>query len=332
MIDIRSFQQKTNQETALKLSAIGLQLDTSNNSHQTPYQLWELSASNDLHHWSVISNTSLVQLHKDGHSLIQDKIPVNIGYEDYAYLKLRCTDFCSDVQLSAISIFEESTTRPSPADIHWTLKGEASSSKAIKLEVDDTWQSKAIWEFAREDFAPIEKFSIYLGAQNYGGNIRLLGRAQSQSSWQLLYEGIWFNTQVGDKWYSSAPPILNAQDIREFRLELAHPLQTNTAPDLVLYTTPRAIQFIGNQNPPYQLWVSAQADMLAQARILNSLLNNQSPVWAKHQWEFLNSPKPNNQMQPSWKSLVFWGLLMIAVTLLALMAIKLFKQMNTPRD
>lgn len=331
LVDLTSFQKKSARESGLKLNALRLSSNGKGDANQTPYQTWELSVSNDLHHWRFISNTSLVQLYKEGHSLVQDKIPLGFDYQDYAYLKLRCIEFCS-AQLSQINILEESTEQFFPADTQWKLKAEASSQKSIKLEMDDDWQASIAWDFARSDAAPIENFSIDLGAQAYGDKIRLLGRSRSQDAWELLYQGIWFNTKVGSQWYASSPQALYGQDCSEFRLELAGQVQANTHPELVFHTQSRFIQFVGNETPPYKLVVVDSGNLQAQARILDSLLNNQSPDWVNHQWTFLNPPKPEAVIQISWRSLVFWGLLTLAVALLALMAIKLFKQMNTKVD
>jgi Protein of unknown function (DUF3999) len=331
LIDLTGFQKKSTQDSGLKLDALRMQFN-SDHADSSPYQTWELSASNDLHNWSLLTSTSLVQLHKEGHSLIQDKIPLNITYQDYAYLKLRCVESCATTELSNLVIVEQSTTQFFPADTQWKLKGKVSSAKAVKLNANDRWQSSAAWDFVRDDVAGIETFSINLGLQTYGEKIRLLGRVRSNDAWQLLYEGIWFNTKVGSQWYTSAPQALYEHQNKEFRLEFASALPNDVAPELVFYTPSRVIQFVGNQIPPYQLLVANSGNSVAQARILDSLLKNQSPQWINHQWEFLNPPKPETSVQLSWRSLVFWGLVIIAVLLLALMAIKLFKQMNMKAD
>jgi Protein of unknown function (DUF3999) len=334
LVDLTAFQKKSAQSSALKLNALRLNSSANpiDNKGVTSYQIWELSVSNDLHNWNLISTTSLVNLQKEGHSLVQDKIPLNIDYQDYAYLKLRCIESCSNVQLSQIYIIEESTEQFFPADTQWQLKGKPSSEKAIKLEMNDSWQTSAAWNFVRNDVAPIEKFSINLGTQSYGDKIRLLGRTRKQDAWELLYQGIWFNTKVGSQWYVSSPQALYGHNYREFRLELVGQLQPDTNPELVFYTQSRFIQFIANETPPYKLLVVESANSEGQARILDSLLNNQSPDWINHQWTFLNPPKPENVRSISWRSLMFWGLLILAVALLALMAIKLFKQMNTKAE
>jgi len=337
LIDLTGFQKKSTTASGLKLNALRLNLNnTADVSGKPFYQTWELSVSNDLHHWNLITSTSLVQLHKEGHSLIQDKIPLGFDYQDYAYLKLRCIEFCADVQLSSINILEESTEQFFPADTHWKLEGKTASQKSIKLDINDAWQSSAAWNFVRNDVAPIEHFSIDLGTQSYGDKIRLLGRSRSQDAWELVYQGIWFNTKVGSQWYASAPQPLygpsHGRPYSEFRLELAGQLQANYDPALVFHTQSRFIRFITNEMPPYRLVVTSESNAPAQARILDGLIRNQSPQWVNHQWTFLNPPKPEFVAQVSWRSLVFWGLLILAVLLLAVMAVKLFKQMNTEAD
>lgn len=330
LIDLKTFQKNSSNSSGLKLTALKLGLPQEDNSYQT----WSVSGSNDLRQWTSLSTSSLVQLRKEGHSLIQDKIRLHLDYHDFGYLKLRCEANCSSAQLSSISIIEDSRLQFFPADMQWTLTGETSSKKVVKLDENDRWQSSVAYEFIRDDVAPIENFAIDLGEQLYGDRIRLLARNRSQDAWQLMYQGIWFNTKLGQEWYSSkAQPLYG--NYRQFRLELLNPIQTQ--PQLVFYAKSKWVQFIGNDSPPYRLMVSNLQEAESQTRILDSLLhsqflNGQSPGWVNHQWVFLNPPKPESVASLSWRSLVFWGLLTLAVALLALLSIKLFRQMNVKAE
>lgn len=330
LIDLKTFHRNSSNSSGLTLKALKLGLPQEDNSYQT----WSVSGSNDLRQWTSLSTSSLVQLRKEGHALIQDKIRLNLEYQDFGYLKLRCEANCSSTNLSSITIIEDSKLHFFPADMRWTLAGEASSKKVVKLDENDRWQPSTAYEFIRDDVAPIENFAIDLGEQLYGDRIRLLARNRSQDAWQLLYQGIWFNTKLGQEWHSSkAQPLYG--NYRQFRLELLNPIQTQ--PQLVFYTKPKWVQFIGNDSSPYSLVVSTLQEAESQTRILDSLLNSrflngQSPGWVNHQWVFLNPPKPESISSLSWRSLVFWGVLTLAVVLLALLSIKLFRQMNVKAE
>jgi Protein of unknown function (DUF3999) len=304
-----------------------------NYKESNQYQYWELSASQDLHHWQKLTDASLVWLEKEGQSLIQNQIPLNLDSNDYQYLQLRCIEFCQGIRISTIKFVEESTEHFYPADTQWTIKGKKSSSqKPIKLQHKDNWESKTAWDFHRKDNAVIDKVTLNLGEQVYGDKIRILGKAKLNAPWKLVYEGIWFNTKVGSRWFSSNNLFSLGQDLTELRLEFAAELKPELTPELIFHTPSKYIQFIGNQTPPYRLFVAADTNTDAQTRILNSLINNQSVTWVNHQWTFLNPEYQEATAAVSWKSILFWGLLLIAIGLLGWMTIKLFRQMNTHQD
>ncbi len=301
-----------------------------NYKESNPYQHWEVSASQDLHHWQKLTDTNLAWLEKEGQSLIQNQISLNVDSKDYQYLQLRCVEFCQGLRVTAIKFVEESKEYFYPQDTEWAVAGQKSSSqKAIKLQHQDDWQSGSAWDFYRKDNGAIKNVTINLGDQIYGDKIRVLGRKKHHDSWKLVYEGIWFNTKVGDRWLSSNKLFSLHQDFKELRLEFATELRSDLTPELVFHLDSKYIQFIGNQTPPYRLVVESNSNADAQVRIFNSLINNQSVNWVNHQWAFLNPVYEEEKAVISWKSILFWSFLLVAAGLLGWMAAKLVRQMNT---
>lgn len=297
------------------------------------YQEWEVSASQDLHAWNRLTGSNLVWLEKEGQSLIQNKISLNLRSNHYKYLQLRCTEFCDKIRISAIKLITKSTEYFIPADTKWILPGQKSSSqKAINLHHQDNWNSKSAWDFQRKDNTDIKNAKLNMGDQSYGDKIRIMGRARQQDPWELIYEGLWFNTKVGSRWVSSDNSFSLRRGVNFLRLEFASELRSEFSPELVFSVPSRYIQFIANQTPPYVLSVSGDANADAQERIFNSLVNNQSIAWVNHQWRFLSPEYKETAAPLAWKSILFWCFLVIAVGLLAWMAVKLFKQMNTQQN
>jgi len=328
LIDLAGYQKRLGSTKNLKLTSLILDWD-----QQNSYQTWELSASNDLSNWRMLSETNLVKLEKEGQSLIKNQIPLNIDLHNYTYLKLRCVEKCQNLRISQMKIREELKDIFHPAKTQWTLNGERSNSqKPIKLNPTDNWKSHIAWDFKRDDHALIETLSINLGSQIYSDKVRLLGRYRKQDPWQLIYQGVWFNAKVGEEWYSSNPINLYQNNYPEFRLELAGNLLEAIQPALVLTTQTRAVQFIGNQTPPYHLVVQDQVSSVTQEQILEGLLKGHSVQWNYHKWTFLNPPTPEIGMVISWRSLVFWAFLLLALVVLAYLAINLFRQMNVKKD
>jgi hypothetical protein len=297
------------------------------------FQEWEVSASQDLHYWNKLTSTNLVWLEKEGQSLIQNKIQLNLNPDQYQYLQLRCLEFCDKLRIENIKLVTRSTAYFIPADTQWSLQGQKSSSqKAINLHHNDDWESRSAWDFQRKENTDIKNFKLNMGDQSYGDKIRIMGKARQQDPWELLYEGLWFNTKVGNRWVSSNNSFSLRRGFPYLRLEFASELRSEFSPEFIFSVPSRYIQFIANQTPPYVLAVQDNANSEAQARIFNSVVNNQSISWANHQWHFLNPEYKENPATFAWKSLLFWCFLVIAVGLLAWMAVKLFKQMNAQQN
>jgi hypothetical protein len=322
LLHLQAIDHLGKNEKNLKLKALILDWDKS----QDQYQTWALSGSNDLRQWNFIRNGSLVRLEKDGYQLLQNKIELDLSPDSYAYLKLTCMEFCTDLRLTQIKLQEESHQNFVPPATTWDVEGEAVSANAIKLFERDNWRAAAVWEFTREEHANINSLAIEFGEQTYGDQLRLLGKKRRQDPWALVHQGIWFNLRLGADWQSTAALDLHGQ-WRYFRLELA--AVTQLAPKLVLHSEPRLIQFVGNQMPPYKLVVQPGSPG-SQVNVLNAMLRNYSPDWSNHEWQFLNPPKPEASRRIYWQSVLLWGCMLLAVLLLAIMALSLFRQMGRP--
>lgn len=323
LLDLQSIQKRAADEKDLALNALILDWD----KPQDQYQTWALSGSNDLRNWQFIRNGSLVRLEKEGYQLLQNRIDLEFGPDKFAYLKLACVEFCSNLRITQVTLEEKSKQTFTPETMKWSLTGTPVSGKAIKLSETDDWRADAIWEFAREDRAPADRLKIDFAQQIFGNKLRLLAKNREQDAWSLVYQGIWFNSRVGTEWRSSSSISLNHQ-WKYFRVELGSEVPSDFVPKLVFEAEPRLVQFVGNNNSPYRLVIQSANVAQSQLAILDSLLKDYSPTWHFLEWQFLNPPFPDRAMVVSWRSLVLWGCIILAVILLAGMAIKLSRQMN----
>lgn len=294
--------------------------------NQKQYQSWSIYGSNDLRNWDLLRDVSLIRLEKDGFQLVQQQIQLQLEPDRYAYLKLACKEFCNGLTLTQVTLQQEFKSVFIPAPMQWSVKGTSVSSKAVRLHDQDNWQAASAWEFHREDVAQADKVKIDFGENSFGDRIRLLAKNRKQDPWVLVYQGIWFNARVGNTWRSSdAVPINSRQTF--WRLESATALVN--PPELLFSMPPKWVEFVANQSPPYQLVIDPGTDSAAQTSILESLLRDHSPSWINHEWRFLNPPKPYASLEISWKTLLFWSVMILAVLLLAVLSLKLFRQMNT---
>lgn len=321
LVDLLSAQKDFKESNRIFKS---LSLQWSEN--QERYQTWAVYGSNDFRNWDLLRNASLIRLEKDGFQLVQQQIPLDLDPDRYAYLKLTCVEFCSHLTITKVGLQQQFKSVFVPEPLQWSVSGAKVSSKAIRLHDQDNWRAASVWEFRRDDVAQADSVQIQFGENAYGDPIRLLAKNREQDPWALVYQGIWFNAQVGKEWRSSDTIQINSQQTF-WRLELAKPI--GDSPQLLFSMPPKWIEFVANQSPPYQLVVEQGTDSAAQTSILTSLLKDHTPGWTNHEWRFLNPPKPNTSLDISWKTLLFWSVMILAVLLLAVLSVKLFRQMNT---
>ncbi|HEY0892903.1 MAG TPA: DUF3999 family protein, partial [Cellvibrio sp.] len=299
----------------------------------------QVSGTNDLTTWSNIAQTTLVQLQKEGQLLTRNKIAVNLSEKQYAYLRLKFTRGNENLQLTKIQIENTDKVANAPVVDSWEVKGALAEDQdsAIRAGNHTAAMPVAAWEFARDDIAPVANISLNLGTIMYGDNIKVFSRNTEKQPWQLLHQGIWFNTQVGSDWQQSdAINIYSNSDIY-WRVELNELVRTTLNPTLVFHRQPQTLQFIANNAAPYKIAIDDQAAPNSQktsAQIFSQLVSGKELQWGQVAFTELN---PNidsfarHGMQVSWKTLLFWGILILAVAVLVGVAVRLMGQMRASK-
>lgn len=296
----------------------------------------QVSGTNDLTNWSNIAQNTLVQLQKEGQLLTRNKIAVNLSEMQYAYLRLKFTRGNENLQLSKIQIENTDKVANAPVVDHWEVKGALAEDQDSALRAGNHTAAMpvAAWEFARDDIAPVANISLNLGTIMYGDNIKVFSRNTEKQPWQLLHQGIWFNTQVGSDWQQSdAINIYSNSDIY-WRIELNELVRTTLNPTLVFHRQPQTLQFIANNAVPYKIAIDDQAapnNQQTSTQIFSQLVSGKELQWGQVAFTELN---PNidsfarNGMQVSWKTLLFWGILLLAVAILVGVAVRLMGQVK----
>lgn len=305
-------------------------------SEANQYLEVEVSGSKDLQHWQLLSTNTLVKLEKEDQVLLRNSIPLNIQPEQYAYIKLNFLRGAEDLQLMQISTETNETLLDSKPEDQWEIPGElaADQDSALNAASYSTAIPVAAWEFERKDNAPVNHISVNLGADHYGDNIKLYSRYTAKQPWQLIYQGVWFNVQVGSDWQHSDPIPLYGNTNSFWRVELNELVRTTHKPALVLEREPQILQFIANNAAPYSIAIDDQAatnNLHTSTQIFSQLTNGKHITWQSANLVKLE-PTPNSsahQKEPvSWRTIIFWGLLLAAVGVLVGFAIRLLKQMK----
>jgi hypothetical protein len=295
----------------------------------------QVSGTNDLTNWTSLVQGALAQLQKDGERLTSNKLTLNIAEKQYAYLRLKFTRGGEKLQLTDLKI-ENIDKIPNvlPADI-WSLKGELADEQDSALRSADLKKNPvAAWEFTREDIAPLNAVSLDLGTSSYGDSIKIFSRSSEKKSWQLVHQGIWFNAQVGNDWQHSNP--INLRDASEvyWRIEFSEQVRETLKPTLIFHRQPQQLQFIANNAAPYNIVIDNQASADNQQnnlQIFSQLLSGNPAKWVQVEFEELN-PSLNSFARHatifSWKTIIFWMVLLGAVGGLVFVAVGLVRQMK----
>ncbi len=305
-------------------------------SETNQYLEVQVSGTNDLSSWSNIAQTTLVQLQKEGQLLTRNKIAVNLSEKQYAYLRLKFTRGNENLQLTKIQIENTDKIANAPIVDRWEVKGVLAKDQnsAIRSGNHTAAMPVAAWEFTRDDIAPVTNISLNLGTFMYGDNIKVFSRNTEKQPWQLRHQGIWFNAQVGSDWQQSdAINIYSNSDVY-WRVELNELVRTTLSPTLVFHRQPQILQFIANNAAPYKIAIDDQAAQNSQhtsTQIFSQLVSGKELKWGQVVFTEL---KPNidsfarSGMQVSWKTILFWGILLLAVAVLVGVAVRLLKQLT----
>jgi hypothetical protein len=296
-----------------------------------------VSGTQDLQRWTSLSQNTLVQLEKDGQKLLRNKIVLDLAAQQYPYLRLAFVRGGARLKINGIRMENRAdVTHPTPVEI-WRVNGELAEEQNTVVRASNIKEAVAAWEFTRDDSAPISSFSLHLGEDTYGDSVKVFTRATSKTVWEIVYQGIWFNTKIGDAWQHSEALTTANNSHRFWRVELVESARTRVQPSLEFQRAPDALRFIANQRGPYQIALDQQSSTNHQhaiAQIFLQLSENKRHDWQQVELIPLRPDAALFAQKTSinWATWIFWGILVSAVALLVGFAMRLFKHMNSTRD
>jgi hypothetical protein len=305
-----------------------------NEAHQ--YLEVEVSGTNDMSNWAPITTTTLVQLQKNGEFLTRNKIPLNLGEMQYAYLRLKFIRGAENLILTQVQVENSQALTKALQRDTWELDGSLvkSTESALRAQRHTPQQPVAAWEFERDDIAPVSKASITLGDIQYGDIIHIFSRANSKKPWNLVHQGVWFNVQVGNEWQQSNAIALHNNTHTQWRVELHETLGAKTTPKLVFERDAQTLEFIANNAAPYRIAIDNQTTtdhLTLSSQIFSQLTTGKDIQWQQTALEPLNpslSSFSRHQFHVSWKTVLFWLVLIGAVSALIWVAVRLVGQMK----
>ena len=140
---------------------------------------------------------------------------------------------------------------------------------------------------------------------------------------------------MGDQWQTNDPIHLDKNSDKYWRVELNETAKNKINPVLVFGWQPIQLQIITNNKPPYTLAIGGQQNSYSRDQVFNELLGKANPTWISGSLVSLNV-KPEvitaAKKTTDWKQLLFWAALLLAVVVLLIFSLKLFKQMKLPSE
>jgi len=295
----------------------------------------ELEATNNLQDWFSLGHATLVQISQQDQQLKHNQIAVDISKKEYDFLRLKILRGAD--QLNIIRM--ESQQKISPlADIPDTSESWSIGGQPAKIQTSVYFahsraktQTVSAWEFTRDEVTPVETLSVDMGSTIYGDGIKVFSRTAENKDWQLLYQGIWFNAQVGEKWQTSEPLKIYQNHDKFWRLEFTESAKNYSPPKIIFSWQPTHLQIITNNKPPFSIAIGREANASSNQQVFNQIVSAASPKWmSANLIKLAVQPEAiiTETGKVEWRQWIFWGALVAAVVVLLMFSLKLFKQLK----
>lgn len=315
------------------ISSIGIDWSGAANNQ---YLEVELEATRNLQNWFSLAKAALVKVDSNDQQLLRNEIAVNIAKKDFEFLRLRVVRGADNLQITSVLAIQKNNVAVESvvAQESWSIAGQLAKTQTTVYLPGSHSKAYPVtaWEFVRNETTPLDSVAIDLENYSYGDSAKIFSRSAENQVWKLLYQGIWFNTQVGNEWQSTKAIDQYRNSDKYWRIELNESVQKTVSPKLVLSWQPIQLQFITNNKPPYLLAIKDnQTNSSNRDQVFNQILANTKPTWISAgltelgiKPEAINAPKGDI----NWKQWIFWVALVLAVGVLLLFALRLFRQLG----
>jgi len=296
----------------------------------------ELEATRNLKDWVSLGHASLMQVTHQDQVLKHNHIVAKIYRNDFEFLRLKILRGAEKLNISNISaeqITGATAEKKRPLEA-WSVSGKVAKDQSSIYFPNSRTKAYpvAAWEFSRNESTPAATVGIDLGKNIYGDSAKIFSRSNEDQNWNLQYQGILFNVLVGDQWQKSDAISINDNHDKFWRLELSPSAANYSVPNLVFAWEPIQLQIIASNKPPFVLAMSNnKSDNGNREQIFSHILGENSPEWAEANLTRLDNT-PESLVQAAtptdWKKWLFWIALLLAVAVLLLFSVRLFKQLK----
>lgn len=280
-------------------------------------------ASNDLTNWhTVVSSAALAQLQRDSFTLTKDEIELTGGGDRSKYFRVSWPKELAAVALKSVRV------RPPSSVVEREIRWRTLSPDRIDPAAVAQYQTRA--------FLPIEYLDLEFADGTDATSVTVRSRPDPSAAWVTRYTGLFYVLQAATGVIHNADARIDVTRERFWSVETTREGGWKTrAPRLKVGWHPHELLFVARGTGPFTLAYGSGRVGPADAPVDELLASLDSTVRAKQIREAtLGEPrtlggadalKPGPTPIP-WKSVVLWGVLIVAVGALAVMATRLFKE------
>ena len=284
----------------------------------------ELSGSNDLSQWqSIWPKHKLIELNTGGRVVLENVISLK-GYA-YEFYQLK---FLNQPIPEVLSVKASMQNHAINAELNW--------SDVDAIEVLDAAEHghAIVWDLG--GYFPVEAFKLMFDYKNLMADIQVYSRYSLTSSWRPVAQGSVYELGVGDMAMFNNQLRFVGNNHRYWKLESQSSISSQWLDGVSFAWRQHQIQFLAQGEGPYSLqFGNQQANQRPDVQWYNRLSQalKQSMFSTGVDLASMVHLKPKaiaveaNVEQPfNYSRWLFWGLLVVVLSLLLLMATKLLKE------
>ena len=283
-----------------------------------------LEASNDLNNWQrIVSGHVLSHLHYAGHKLARNE--VEFAGKKYRYFRI---NWQGEAPIELSSVKARSPVSYSEQPRQWS-----------NYEVKQQDETQNAYYFYTGSVLPADRLQIKNLQRNTLARVSIESARDIKGPWFMRYSGIIYDLQYENERVSTAPIHLPYTTDTHWRIQVVDTEgRLGDAPQLSLGWLPEQLLFVAQGEAPYTLAygsarVKRQSTPLPQLMFNEDELRQQGKLIKSAQLGSVVQLGDKSRLQPprpavDWKQYILWIVLVLGVIVLAIMVLRLYRQME----
>jgi hypothetical protein len=283
-----------------------------------------LEMSGDLNTWlPLVQNATLSSLQYAGHELVKNRI--NMTGAKPKYLRFTWQDEIKQLKITGIRAMLDSSS--SYHKRTWsTISGIGSKEKG-----------RQVYDFDTGGVFPTEQVEIQLPEENSLIDATLSSRKNEKDSWRIRDNGLYYHLRMKNTHLERGPVTIGHTMDRYWRLEVKNEDGMGSTPPRMKFAwQPEDLYFLARGKGPFIL-AYGNAEAEAPAKPVDALMHalsddQQSELVATaalgRPLELKGAAALKSGMKIHWQQILLWSVLVIGVLVIAIITLRLFKQMG----